>query len=83
MARVRSATALGILATLIATVAMALSAYLGALESLGTWIRQLEPGRLGGLLAVFVVLTVALGFYGWRARSHLQQQTARHDIFYV
>jgi PAS domain S-box-containing protein len=79
MGRVRSLTAPGILATLIAAVAMALTAYLGAFESLGVWIRQLESGQLGGLLAVFVVLTVALGFYGWRARSQLQRETTGHE----
>jgi diguanylate cyclase (GGDEF)-like protein/PAS domain S-box-containing protein len=70
---------MGLLATLIAAVAMALVAYLGMFENLNAWIRQLEPGQLGGLFAVFVVLTVALGIYGWRARSHLQQQATQHE----
>ncbi len=54
----------GPIGTLIAAVAMALVAYLGMFENLNAWIRQLEPGQLGGLFAVFVVLTVALGIYG-------------------
>ena len=70
---------MGLLATLIAAVAMALVAYLGAFENLSAWIRQLEPGQLGGLFAVFVVLTVALGIYSWRARSQLQRQATQHE----
>ncbi|MDQ3590139.1 MAG: PAS domain S-box protein, partial [Actinomycetota bacterium] len=79
MRKVQSPTAMGLLATLIAAVAMALVAYLGAFENLSAWIRQLEPGQLGGLFAVFVVLTVALGIYGWRARSQLQRQATQHE----
>src|SRR3712207_2469364 len=79
MRKVRSPTATGLLASLIAAVAMALLAYLGAFENLSAWIRQVEPGQLGGLFAVFVVLTVALGIYGWRARSQLQRQATQHE----
>ena len=68
------------LATLIAVVAIALAAsYLGAFESLGAWARQREPGQLGWLLAISIVLTAALGVYCWRARSQLRREATRHE----
>src|SRR5688572_22993497 len=73
-------TAKSMLATLIAVVAIALAAsYLGAFESLGAWARQREPGQLGGLLAISIVLTAALGVYCWRARSQLRREATRHE----
>ena len=79
MGKVRSLTAISLLATLLAAVVVALAGYLDAFESLGAWIRQLQPWQFDGLLAVFVVLTVALGFYGWRKRSQLLRQATRHE----
>jgi diguanylate cyclase (GGDEF)-like protein/PAS domain S-box-containing protein len=79
MGKVRRLTTKSVLITLIAVVAMTLTSYLGAFESLGAWARQREPGQLGGLLAVSIVLTAALGFYGWRGRSQLRRQTTRHE----
>jgi diguanylate cyclase (GGDEF)-like protein/PAS domain S-box-containing protein len=79
MGKARRLTAKSVLATLIAVVAMTLAAYLGAFESLGAWARQREPGQIGGLLAVFIVLTAALGFYCWRGWARLRRQTTRHE----
>src|SRR5215212_1665618 len=79
MGKVRRLTTKSLLVTLIAVVAMTLAAYLGAFESLGAWARQREPGQLGAFLAVSIVFTAALGFYGWRGWARLRQQTTRHE----
>jgi PAS domain S-box-containing protein len=79
MGKVRSLTVMSLMATLFAVVAIALAAYLDAFESLGAWIRQLEPGQLGELLAISIVLTAVLGFYCWRGWARLRRQTTRHE----